>query len=581
MFSSNIFRKSVSASVIGLGLLAGCADDQSGPVVEPPVADGKADIGERVDFRGSLGFGSEKAVTGSFTEDLEFHAFAFEVGANADVTLGITRSGTSRNIDTTLFVYGPRNANGGYGTASVAFDDDSGWSRHSRIANLKLPAPGTWLAVVGTRDGRGRGNYRLDMTCNSNDCTPPVVVESGCHPDLAAAIDACVADSQMNAENPWAQVVDDFVAECAGAETVARARDALCATAGAPQALCAMSIETLDAEVIPVCRAEVLKVTLDNACVFGSIYGDLFRRAEAMVVIDKSILDASSNLDAVTSSQILAAVRASAFDDALAIDEVFDWVDGGEINRVDLWDASNRRPFTAFEFGAGDNSFGMIFDAGTNERVATINDGDFYDCNVTWGAERRRCQTDSDCGENMLCNGRGWEGTVGRCVVRGADTQPNISTSCSSHADCGLTSGLLCAGIGLSDEGLCLPAWMRSSFYSEPGVAIPDNDPNGATAEIRAFGLATVAMDTHLTLLISHARISDLRITLQGGDGTEAVVFNGDRDGGELWLDDVPVRGLPGDESVNVAWRLKVVDVRGGSEGTISRFGLKFTTRWD
>jgi subtilisin-like proprotein convertase family protein len=577
------FRRALAALALTPLPLAACADAPSGPVVEPPVADGKSDIADRVDLRGTLSFGADGAVTGSFAEDLQFDAWTFETGADAVVTLGITRSGTARNLDTTLFLFGPRANGGGFGTTAIAFDDDSGWSRHSRIASFRLPSAGTWMAVVGTRDGRGRGQYRLELACNSNDCKPPVVVEptTGCHPAFADAINACIDDSIANAENPWAMVLDDHVDVCADAEVVAPARDALCNGPDAPSDLCAASWETLQNVHLPLCAAEILDTRLDGACVFGNIYGDLFRRAEAVVVIDRAVLTAADTLDTATTAQVLAAVRASAFDDALELAEVFDFVDGGEINRLDLWDASQRRPFTAYEFGAGDNSFGMIFEAGSATRVATINDGDFYDCTALWGDERRRCTTDADCAEGLKCNGRGPEVNIGRCVLPGADTQAAIGTSCTSHEACGTASGLLCAGVEASGAGLCLPAWMRSRFYTEPGMPIPDNDPNGSTVELQAFGLATVAMDTRLTLLVSHPRISDLRVTLQGGEGTEAVIFAGEREGTELWLDDAVVRGLPGDESVNVPWRLKVVDTKGGAIGTIYRFGLEITSRWD
>src|SRR5690606_12045651 len=99
---------------------------------------------------------------------------------------------------------------------------------------------------------------------------------------------------------------------------------------------------------------------LDTSCVFGAVYRDVFRPG-AIVVMSREVLTASSTLGALEIAQVLAAVDVSSYE-ASTIEEAFDAVDGGEINRTELWDASARRAFTAYEYGAGDNSYGAIFD---------------------------------------------------------------------------------------------------------------------------------------------------------------------------------------------------------------------------
>jgi subtilisin-like proprotein convertase family protein len=86
-----------------------------------------------------------------------------------------------------------------------------------------------------------------------------------------------------------------------------------------------------------------------------------------------------------------------------------------------------------------------------------------------------------------------------------------------------------------------------------------------------------VVIDLHIT----HPRIADLRVSLINPSSTEAVVFSGERDGTELYLNSLPLRGFPGDESANGVWTLKVVDTRRGQTGTIQSFGLTLTSRWD
>ena len=53
-------------------------------------------------------------------------------------------------------------------------------------------------------------------------------------------------------------------------------------------------------------------------------------------------------------------------------EQAFAAVDQQVIRRVDLYDEAGGRAFTAFEYGAGDNSYGAIFVAGTKTRAASI-----------------------------------------------------------------------------------------------------------------------------------------------------------------------------------------------------------------
>ena len=83
-----------------------------------------------------------------------------------------------------------------------------------------------------------------------------------------------------------------------------------------------------------------------------------------------------------------------------------------------------------------------------------------------------------------------------------------------------------------------------------------------------------------MDLWIDHPRVEDLRVTIANPGGTEVLVAEG-LSGGEIFLDDVVVRGFSGDESVNGVWTLRVVDGVSGSEGTVRRFGMTITSRWD
>ncbi len=154
-----------------LALAAACSAETSDEVVRPPTGgEGKADVdlGSITQSPVALEFGGR--IEGEFTRDLEFFGYRFRADSGADVSLGITQLGTAADLDTTLFVYGPETT---MFSDELAFDDDSGWGAQSRIESLIVPEQGAYLVVVGTKTGRGRGTFGLELGCNAGDCVPP------------------------------------------------------------------------------------------------------------------------------------------------------------------------------------------------------------------------------------------------------------------------------------------------------------------------------------------------------------------------------------------------------------------------
>lgn len=548
---------------------------------------GKADVGDHVVDRGPLGFGPDAAPQAEFTEDLEFHGYTLQVRAGARVSVECTQRGSQRSVDPTLFVYGPRQAEGGFGTTALAFDDDSGWGRLPRLRDLTLSAAGAYLVVVGTHDARGRGRYRLEARCESGECGPtaPPPPSAACHPAIAGAISACIADWLADAD--WLESGmsrRDLVHQCADAEPVAPAFDELCASDHAPADLCAMSLEELTLGYLLVCRREQWHAMLDGSCVFGQIYRDLFRPG-AIVTIARRPLDPASALNATQAAQIVATMRAAGFDTVTSAGAAFAAADGNTINQTELWDASNRRAYTAYELGAGDTSIGTIFVHGTVTPAARINDGDLVDCTATWGEEMRECESDADCRGDIRCRGVGAEISLGRCIEPRNDGHPSEGADCVLESGCPPGSGLICGGAPTSGAGICVPAWMKGRFESRAEMPIPDGSAAGLDASLAVYGLATVDMDVVIDLYITHPRVADLTISLVNPATADVLVFDGSVSGetaaGELSLREHVVRGFSGDEQVNGIWHLVVVDRRSGSAGTLHRFGLQISSRWD
>lgn len=165
-----------SFALLALAAFTACVADDTDDAVVPDVGSGKADASDHVVDRGALAFGAPS--NGRFDEDLQFEGYRLAVRDGASVRVEVTHAGTASKLDSTLFVYGPCDGET-CGTEAIAFDDDSGWSKHSRISGLEL-AGGEYLVVVGTHDARGRGKYRLAATCENGECDPLPTEPAAC-----------------------------------------------------------------------------------------------------------------------------------------------------------------------------------------------------------------------------------------------------------------------------------------------------------------------------------------------------------------------------------------------------------------
>jgi hypothetical protein len=121
-------------------------------------------------------------------------------------------------------------------------------------------------------------------------------------------------------------------------------------------------------------------------CVFGASFADIEFAAASESSRQVLTAEKRDRIRPEEVPQIIRALHASSHDDVTTLDEAFAAVDGGEINRVILVDTPGSRSFVAFEYGAGDNSFGAIFPRDSAEPAALIIDGDIDECQVGVGA---------------------------------------------------------------------------------------------------------------------------------------------------------------------------------------------------
>lgn len=140
-------------------------------VLYAPPAPASGNIYDSTTYLGPVSLGG--AVQTYFTTNPQYYSVSLQVPASSTVSLEVTHLGSSMYLDTGLFVYGPKNASGSYGTTVLAQDDDAGYGQLSKVGAVTLSG-GEYLVVVSSGGGSGK-QFRLQTGCVAGGCStlPP------------------------------------------------------------------------------------------------------------------------------------------------------------------------------------------------------------------------------------------------------------------------------------------------------------------------------------------------------------------------------------------------------------------------
>lgn len=395
-----------------------------------------------------------------------------------------------------------------------------------------------------------------------------------CPDAFIEAAQKCLDDLQI--DNPDIDF-GEAISICLDAEPMSGIYDVLCDETATAPVYCSASYEDFFFSMQSTCVEATFTDIRRNTCALGSRFRDIFELSTMVVESDRRVTIADrANLSLLDEERIIASLHASIHTDVETLEQAFDAADEGIIRIVEVFDISNQRPMTVYEYGSGDNSFGKAFVRDSAIEVAQIIDGDWSDCVLRKGLVGEPCtvnDAETTCGDDLRCLGDAtaqFIGATGRCApLQAPDAE---GTACSDAEPCLSGAGLVCAGdrsfvdVEGNPTGLCLAAWKMASFEDAPFALIPHG--GAVDIPILVSGAATVTIETHMLLDVYIDDPTAMRITLQNPLGTTSTLFDGtaivfDPNVGDfLQIDVNDIVGFPADESITGFWTLHVEDVR-------------------
>lgn len=529
-------------------------DSQSSGIATPAMADGNVNI------YGYLFY--NQPVLG----DLEGQTFAgYILSARQGAEILVDLVAADPEVSFALFVFGPAEG-------ADFLDPPLLWSEDSIGSNPTVSfvaqTDGKYLVVVA-HDAPQTSSFTMVATCDGESCGAPSFANLPCPPAFVDDIVGCMTDLYADVESA-PETPQEAAILCADAEPLADAYDNQCKGPERPM-FCGADYGLFWNDVTSSCADAGFYAYAGQDCLFGARFLDLFAPESAVVITDDTWFFPESLPDPLTEAQILFAVSSKVNDVNTYVAAILA-ADNNQVRKVEVVDLA-RRVFTVIEFGLGDTSVGLVFAQGTVDVVATFNDGDFTACSVQHTLANSICTDDVDCGPYQ-CVGK-WE-NIGRCAD--SNKTAGEGASCSKALLLPCAPGLVCAGLSTGQEGICIAPWMVDTFFQVPVATIQDVGITSRSIEVS--GVATVTMDVHLAVSVSHWDVSQISITLTNPAGTEVAIYAGDQTGTALDLE-FPVTGFPGDESANGLWTLTVYDSIQGGIGTLDYWTLMLTSRLD
>jgi len=192
-------------------------------------------------------------------------------------------------------------------------------------------------------------------------------------------------------------------------------------------------------------------------------------------------------------------------------------------------------------------------------------------------AEASDCHTADACGAGASCAGLArLDGrTVGKC--RSDEALEGEGDACQGDAACG--AGLLCSSQALGQgEGVCMPAWMTSTFV-QPHPAATTERSFDLQTHVAVYGNGDVVEEVTFVADASLERPEDFLIFLTSPTGDRVVVFDGAQDDVKQLASPRLLGGFVEGSDPNGRWTVSAYN-RGQRAATLHSFALVVRSHW-
>ena len=119
----------------------------------------------------------------------------------------------------------------------------------------------------------------------------------------------------------------------------------------------------------------------DQECLFGSTSRDL-EDADDLHIATVGNYMAAEDVPTLLGQQMLSGVQGQGWAEVANLTDLFEFVDYDGVFENAVRNSSDNTHYNWVKWHVGDTEVGYIYIAGTMEHVATISDGDIYDCSV-------------------------------------------------------------------------------------------------------------------------------------------------------------------------------------------------------
>ena len=377
-------------------------DDGKGPEDNVP-EDGKLDSFQRPTDHGEIPFGS--LTTAKLTAGEQHHTWTLSLSAGAHLHASTSRVPHAASIDTVLYLY---KFNGTSWGSYIARNDDDGRNHWSSI-DRDLEA-GEYRVLVKGYSASTKGSFNLTVDCDGAGCAPSATCVFGSSYGDIEGNPLLVTTSKQRLTSPTGlsdldkqriiialhqsshtdvtTVEEAFAAADQGEVNVVRLYEPAAARtytaieygAGDNSYGAIFYWDTTDL-VTNIHDGDLEHCTVKpEVCLMGSSWNDL-KNDPAFTRTSSRVVTQASELSGVAAQQAYKAIKV-AYDDATDLADGLTKIDDGGLNVITLAHTTSGASVDVFEYGAGDNSYGEVFRAGTVTPAAEIHDLDFYGCSL-------------------------------------------------------------------------------------------------------------------------------------------------------------------------------------------------------